>query len=144
MIIGGRLQGKTELALGYMSGMFENGNFADSYDSCIIDGRKECTEDIFERFDASQEAHDCVCMLHLEDVFRNEQYSDEILNKLLNMKHYIVTADEIGLGIVPMDREDREYRDRYGAITRKIAGDADCVIRVIAGIETVIKGEMNG
>ena len=51
----------------------------------------------------------------------------------------ILVTNELGYGVVPMDRFDREYRERTGRICCQIAKEAEKVHRVICGIGTVIK-----
>ena len=51
----------------------------------------------------------------------------------------IIITDEIGCGIVPMDPNEREWREVHGRICCRLAEQADCVIRVIAGIGQRIK-----
>lgn len=52
----------------------------------------------------------------------------------------IVTCNEIGMGIVPIDEFEREWREITGRIICRLAKDADIVYRVICGIPTMIKG----
>ena len=51
----------------------------------------------------------------------------------------IIISDEIGNGIVPADRFEREYRERTGRILVELAGRAEEVERVICGIGQMIK-----
>lgn len=51
----------------------------------------------------------------------------------------VLTADEIGCGIVPADASEREYREREGRFCQKIAAGADSVYRVVCGLEMKIK-----
>lgn len=51
----------------------------------------------------------------------------------------VITADEIGCGVVPADAFEREYRETAGRICQRIAGASEAVYRVICGIETRIK-----
>lgn len=55
----------------------------------------------------------------------------------------VIVSDEIGSGIVPIDKGQRDYRDAYGKVMCKIAQNACRVTRVICGIGQVIK-ETNG
>lgn len=66
----------------------------------------------------------------------------EKYNNTAFSKFEIIIADEIGYGIVPMDKKEREFRDYYGGICCKIAENADIVIRVICGIGQVLKGDL--
>lgn len=51
----------------------------------------------------------------------------------------VITADEIGCGIVPADAFEREYREVDGRICQQIAAASDAVFRVVCGIGTRIK-----
>ena len=52
----------------------------------------------------------------------------------------VLTAREIGCGIVPTDPFQREVREQTGRVCTALAGKARRVHRVICGIGTVIKG----
>ena len=52
----------------------------------------------------------------------------------------VLTADEVGCGVVPMDAFERQYREITGRILCGIAKKADTVYRVMAGIPVKIKG----
>ena len=54
----------------------------------------------------------------------------------------LVIMDEVGAGIVPMQREERVWREKCGICSRIIAENSRCVIRVICGIPQVLKGEL--
>ena len=56
--------------------------------------------------------------------------------------HEAVIATEIGGGVVPTDREERETRERAGRLSCLLTERADTVVRVFCGIPTVIKGEL--
>lgn len=51
----------------------------------------------------------------------------------------VVTAREIGSGVVPMEAEDRAWREAAGRALCVIASRADTVVRVVCGIGTRIK-----
>ena len=51
----------------------------------------------------------------------------------------ILICDEIGNGIVPMEAEERTYRERTGRILEQLAAQADEVVRVVCGIGLKIK-----
>lgn len=46
----------------------------------------------------------------------------------------IVISREIGCGVVPMETEDRAWRERHGAVLQELAKRAEQVIRVFCGI----------
>lgn len=51
----------------------------------------------------------------------------------------VVIADETGCGVVPMDRENRAWRENAGRALCVLAQRADMVTRVICGIGVRIK-----
>jgi adenosylcobinamide kinase/adenosylcobinamide-phosphate guanylyltransferase len=51
----------------------------------------------------------------------------------------IVVSNEVGMGIVPVNKLGRAYRDLLGAVNRKIAAKADEVYFMVAGIPMEIK-----
>ena len=53
-----------------------------------------------------------------------------------------VTASEVGGGVVPLDPNEREARERAGRLACLLAARADTVVRVFCGIPRVLKGEI--
>lgn len=51
----------------------------------------------------------------------------------------IIISNEIGCGVVPLNKADREYREAVGRLNRYLADRAERVIRVVCGIGQVIK-----
>ena len=51
----------------------------------------------------------------------------------------IITSNELGCGIVPIDREDRAWREASGRASVKLAGRACQVYRLVCGIASRIK-----
>ena len=51
----------------------------------------------------------------------------------------VVVCDEVGLGIVPLDKEDRAYREAVGRLCVQLAREAEQVVRLVCGIPQVIK-----
>ncbi len=62
-----------------------------------------------------------------------------IANFLKEHPDCILICDEIGNGIVPMEAEERTYRERTGRILEGLAAQADEVVRVVCGIGQKIK-----
>lgn len=59
------------------------------------------------------------------------------------LSHYdVVTAAEIGEGVVPLDPGERAARERAGRLACLLAARADTVVRVFCGIPKVLKGEL--
>lgn len=54
----------------------------------------------------------------------------------------VVLLDEIGSGIIPMERSERMWRESVGRAGCILAESAHTVIRLVCGIPTAIKGEL--
>ena len=52
----------------------------------------------------------------------------------------VVVTNEVGCSLVPPNRLGRTYRDLLGSLNQKVAGRAERVVLMTAGIATVIKG----
>lgn len=57
-------------------------------------------------------------------------------------KSAVIIIDEIGCGIVPMEKSERVWRENVGKCGCIIAARSDSVIRLVCGIPSAIKGEM--
>lgn len=64
-----------------------------------------------------------------------------VVDELLKREDLIIISDEIGYGIVPINKEDRLFREVNGRVSCYIAKKADEVFRVMYGIGNRIKGE---
>ena len=53
----------------------------------------------------------------------------------------VVVCDEIGCGIVPLDREERRWREETGRLCQALAREAEAVYRVVCGIPVCLKRE---
>lgn len=54
-------------------------------------------------------------------------------------KEVIIVSQEIGNGVVPVDKEVRIFRDKFGKLQIKVAALSDEVIRVICGLGQKLK-----
>lgn len=54
----------------------------------------------------------------------------------------IVIATELGGGLVPIDKTEREKREAAGRLACLLAERADTVVRVCCGLGQVLKGEL--
>ena len=80
--------------------------------------------------------------LHLrirEWLQQGENPEEEIRKITKEYPDCILICDEIGNGIVPMEAEERAYRERTGRILETLATEADEVVRVVCGIGQKIK-----
>lgn len=61
------------------------------------------------------------------------------IRQIISVGEWVIIADEVGNGIVPIDESDRRWREVSGAILIEIAAEADEVYRVACGIGQRIK-----
>ncbi|MEG1777939.1 MAG: bifunctional adenosylcobinamide kinase/adenosylcobinamide-phosphate guanylyltransferase [Angelakisella sp.] len=54
----------------------------------------------------------------------------------------IVIATEVGGGVVPVNAEERAFREAAGRLACMLAQRADTVIRVCCGLPQLLKGEL--
>ena len=54
----------------------------------------------------------------------------------------VVTATEVGGGVVPIDPAQRAAREAAGRLACLLAERADCVVQMFCGLPTVLKGEL--
>ena len=53
----------------------------------------------------------------------------------------ILISNELGYGVVPIDKFDREYRETTGRVCTRLAKKSKSVVRIICGMECVLKDE---
>lgn len=132
LIIGGAYQGKLTHAI--------------SQHSLERDEMLDLAE-ITEQADFSINLSRIRCVYHLESLTYHAVKSgscpaafDFIDNLIKSSPKVIIISREVGSGIVPMDKDERLFREFHGEILSKIAARADRVMRVFCGICTRIKG----
>ncbi len=134
LIIGGRSQGKTTFA-----------NEKYGRDAVFIDGLQDIIkgwlvclpEDYTEKLANKLSYNGTVAPDMSESDILSNAFMQNVMNDIpLNA---IVICDEVGCGIVPLDRSERLYRDIVGHVCCMIAARADSVIRVHCGIGMKIK-----
>ena len=75
---------------------------------------------------------------NLQDmVFSDPAGSDKLYDALL--KKEVVICNEVGSGIIPFQRTDREAREATGRLCNRLAQAAERVVRLVCGIPIVIK-----
>ena len=126
LIIGGAYQGKNETA----KKLFRLKNTE------ILDGESCEIEEVFS----------CRAVSGFHMLIRRimeHQGSPEAFFERLRTENpgVILISNEIGYGIVPLDRFEREWREKTGRICCLAAQESDHVIRVLAGNAVYIKGE---
>ncbi len=78
---------------------------------------------------------------NLHEVIRARGCLDDELSKALQRKAVIICA-EVGGGVVPLDPEERRWRDAAGSAAAALAVDASVVVRLVCGIPQLIKGSL--
>lgn len=81
-------------------------------------------------------------LYHFHEYIRRsmEEEREFSLEELLKKNPGVVlVTNELGYGVVPADRFDREYREKTGRICCQAAQAAGEVHRVVCGLGTVIK-----
>jgi adenosylcobinamide kinase/adenosylcobinamide-phosphate guanylyltransferase len=76
-----------------------------------------------------------------DDVERVEDGVERLVDCLATIRTTVVlVSNEVGLGVVPESRLARSFRDLAGMLNQRVAGIADRVIFMVAGIPWVLKG----
>ena len=122
MIIGGAYQGK----LAFAKKIYPDVTWADG---------AVCTE---------EELYSCEGIYHfhqyIERKIKEGEPIDDLAEELIRKNpELILITDEIGYGIVPVDRMEREYREQTGRVCTRLAAYSEKVYRVMCGIGQVIK-----
>lgn len=75
-----------------------------------------------------------------QEFIRNHKEIEDLAERLIqgNPKLVIVT-DEIGYGLVPVEEEARNFRERTGRICTKLAEHCESVERIVCGLPTRIR-----
>lgn len=81
---------------------------------------------------------------HFHEFIRNYVDKPEEVNEFAEMlvrtrDDIIIITDQVGCGIVPLDRTEREWRELHGRIMCRLASNAKHVERIICGTGQVIK-----
>ena len=100
-------------------------------------------EDLFD-LSAGFPGEEHRCFYHLEGLTRLASKAGltapEIVDKLRPyMGNSVVISREIGCGIVPMEPEERLYRERHGAVLQALAREAVSVTRIFCGLPETLK-----
>lgn len=127
LITGGSYEGKTEYAVKSLG----------ISDDEIVDG-KSCDFMKLHSSKAVRNFHLLVKRL-IENNMDAVEFVREIYAK--NPK-IIIISDEIGCGIIPLEKDDRLWREETGRSCCKAAELSEAVVRISCGIASVIKGEL--
>ncbi len=75
----------------------------------------------------------------VETLAAGEENLEDLAARL--SQYDFVIANEVGCGVVPMEAEQRRFRERAGRLSCLLAQRADTVIRVCCGLPQVLKGD---
>lgn len=126
LIIGGAYQGKKEIVkkiFGFM-------------DDDILDGA-DCAPEAVLSGKAVSDFHMLIRRL-MEQQNDPDLFFEQVKEKNPGI---VLISNEIGYGIVPLDRFERDWREKTGRICCLAAKESAHVIRVLAGNPVFIKGE---
>ena len=78
--------------------------------------------------------------MHIRKMMEQDLDPAEMTKRIcIENRDAVIIMNEIGCGIIPMEHEDREWRENVGRCGCVIARNAHKVIRFVCGIPTVIK-----
>lgn len=134
LYIGGMAQGKLEYVLqqyGRENCLVINGSdmTGDEAFSGFVSGGSKITYLVMNQFH-----------VWVRELLLKELPAEEIVEDFLHQyPEIILICDEVGNGIVPLMKEDREFRERLGRILIRIAGQSEEVWRIICGLAQRLK-----
>lgn len=147
LITGGAWQGKLAFAAAFADGRTvrdgkedrewvwqESADLQIDTAALVSDGRQDAFETAFER-PVIGSFHYFVRRLLMEGK-SVDGFMEEIKERNPDV---VITADELGCGIVPMDPEERAWREAAGRAAGKLAADSAAVYRMICGIAVRLK-----
>ncbi len=76
------------------------------------------------------------------EVFSSDFDFEKLTARILNLAEkmdFIIVSDEVGNGIIPLEKTEREYREVTGRILTELASRSESVSRIICGMEQKIK-----
>lgn len=126
LITGGAFQGKKNYAVSTFR----------IYEKNIADGKTVGFEEI-NKFQCIENFH--VLVRRMMKAGKTPEAMKIIVDSI--NENTVIITDEIGSGIVPADRFDRDWREQTGRLCSYIASKSRMVIRLTGGIPIIIKDE---
>lgn len=129
LYIGGLAQGKLNYVLNHLKHM-EN--------PIICDGATATEAELYKA-NIINHFH-----LFIQKQLQASQNVDMLPHKLLLKNPYVtIICNEVGSGVVPMEKADRIYREKVGRICHELAKRSQKVVRIQCGLGTVLKDNKN-
>lgn len=84
---------------------------------------------------------DCILNFHeyIRQVLAAGEDLEQFVGQILSAAPEVITMDEVGCGIVPMERSQRDYREAVGHVGQRLAAAAGQVYRMVCGVPVQIK-----
>lgn len=92
-----------------------------------------------ERFPEYEETMVDDLQERMKEYLRGEPEAVSLFKKLAAGEGFLVISREVGSGVVPMEREERCWREETGRMLTRLASLADEVYRVFCGIPVRLK-----
>lgn len=127
LVVGGACQGKRQVCR-QLAGIEE-----DLYQERLADGKKDTPETALQR------PYVAAYHLFLRQVLEQGESPEDYTKMVIAASPDIISMDEVGCGVVPVNREEREYREAAGRCGQLLAAEAEQVYRVVCGILLRIK-----
>lgn len=109
----------------------------------IVDGR-DCTLELSDLVEVEVKV-EVLNHLHLltKRWLEAGKEASELVSQIQQLNqispNLLLICDEVGAGVVPMKREERDYRETVGRVCCELAKQASCVERIVCGIGVRIK-----
>ena len=103
------------------------GGFAAGKKQWVLDNLSYCLDDFTDNIESN-----CPVLQNLQDI--NIENVEDL------RKFQVIICNEVGNGLVPIDRNARHHREKTGRLCTSLATEATTVIRVICGVGVTIKG----
>ena len=125
LIFGGAYNGKLDFAI----------NFLNLNKSELVNG-EDCSIEDFSYTRGIYNLHLLIKKLIDENI---ENISDLLLDLIKKSNIEVIISDELGMGIIPIDKKNRILREENGRLLSELAAISTCVYRVLYGIPQKLK-----
>ena len=134
LIIGGICQGKHD----FCRSKYPDAEVIEHYEERIRDELKEGKDPVSE---AEKWLNEISVVMEMDGTDSAIHLSMDTENRFKEQKprELVIIMNEVGSGVVPMDKDDREWRESVGRVSCLFAKRADKVYRLFAGIPQRLK-----
>ena len=134
LIIGGMCQGKHD----FCRSKYHDAEVIEHYEERIRDELKEGKDPVSE---AEKWLNEISAVMEMDGTDSAIHLSMDTENRFKEQKprELVIIMNEVGSGVVPMDKDDREWRESVGRVSCLFAKRADKVYRLFTGIPQRLK-----